>query len=109
MTNRLYTGEERRRAVRFPFDAWVKVEHDGGSFEARGTDFNDDNVRIVHATALPEGTAVTVSVVDEVGNHVVLRGEVIRVGEPDGDGNVTMVIRRARASTPPTPDGSRGP
>lgn len=102
MANRLYTGDERRKAVRFPFDAWVKVEHSEGSFEARGTDFNDEFIRIVKAHHLEPGVEVKVSVVDEVGNHVTIRGEVFRSGEPDADGVVTMVIKRT--SEPPATD-----
>ena len=111
MKDRLYTGAERRQAVRFPFDAWVKVEHDGGDFEARGTDFNDEFIRIVEATPLEAGTEVKVSVVDEVGNHVLILGEVFRSGKPDAKGACTMVIRRTSepvAAEPPADGGGDG-
>ena len=94
MTQGLYTGQDRRKAVRYRFDAEVKVEHEGGSFEARGTDFNDESICVVHTEALSVGTSVTLHVVDELGNNVIFEGEVARVGKAEEEGFEEMVIRR---------------
>lgn len=92
MAQGVYTGKDRRKSVRFRFNAEVTVTWSGGSFEARGTDFNDDSISIVHGDALDVGTKVELAVTDELGNDITLQGEVARTGE-DEDG-VTMVIRR---------------
>jgi hypothetical protein len=94
----VYTGKDRRRAVRFPFRAEVKVEHEGGVLAARGVDFNDDSVSIEHDTALPVGTTVTLFVVDELGNDITMHGEVARA-EPCDEGRSAMVIRRIDPET----------
>ena len=99
MTQGVYTGKERRRAVRYRFNAEVKVEHDGGEFEARGTDFNDESISIVHTKALPVGAAVKLFVVDELGNHITLHGEVARLGDSE-EGLTTMVIKRCDEPSP---------
>jgi len=92
MTQGIYTGKDRRKSVRFRFNAEVQVTWSDGSFEARGTDFNDDAISIVHREALEIGTKVEVAVTDELGNDITLYGEVARTSEEDGE--VTMVIRR---------------
>jgi imidazolonepropionase-like amidohydrolase len=94
MSQGVYTGEERRQAVRYRFDAEVKLEHEDGSFEARGTDFNDESIRVVHSEALAVGTPVKLHVVDELGNNIVLEGEVARVGAAEESGFEEMVIKR---------------
>lgn len=89
----VYTGRDRRQSVRFPIKVEIKVEHEGGTFEARGVDFNDDAVSIEHDAALAVGTAVTIYVTDELGNDITMHGEVARASELEG-GRVTMVIQR---------------
>jgi len=92
MAQGVYTGEDRRRSVRFRFNAEVMVTWSGGKFEARGTDFNDDAISIAHSEGLEVGTKVELAVTDELGNDITLFGEVARQSEEDGE--VTMVIRR---------------
>lgn len=94
MSQGVYTGKERRKAVRYRFNAEVLVEHDGGDFEARGTDFNDESIRVIHSEALAVGTLVKLHVVDELGNNIILEGEVARIGASDEEGYEEMVIRR---------------
>jgi hypothetical protein len=89
----IYTGRDRRQSVRFPIKVEVKVEHEGGTFEARGVDFNDDAVSIEHEVALAVGTKLTIYVTDELGNDITMRGEVARASEMEG-GRFTTVIQR---------------
>ncbi len=99
MSQGVYTGKDRRQSVRFRFDAAVKVEHEGRSFDALGTDFNDDAISIIHEEALPVGASVTLSVVDELGNTIEMKGEVARIKRNDGDELYSMVIQRIQQSS----------
>lgn len=101
MTQGVYTGKERRTAVRYRFDAEVNVEHDGGTFEAKGTDFNEESICVIHSEALAVGTNVKLHVVDELGNNIILEGEVARIGPADEEGYEEMVIRRIPGGTTP--------
>jgi hypothetical protein len=93
MAQGVYTGTDRRRSVRFPFKAEVKIEHAGGAIEARGINFNDDAISVEHDAALDVGTAVTVFVVDELGNDITMHGDVARAEGAD-QGRYLIVIRR---------------
>jgi hypothetical protein len=97
MAQGVYTGRDRRQSVRFPINVVIKVEHESGTFEARGVDFNDDAVSIEHDAALAVGTAVTIFVTDELGNDITMLGQVARASEIEG-GRFTMVIQRAEPS-----------
>ena len=94
MTQGVFTGADRRKSVRFRFDAEVKVEHAGGVFDARGTDFNDDALGILHGEEIDVGTEVTVHVTDELRNKVTLKGEVARSGPADEGDQIATVIKR---------------
>ena len=94
MSQGVFIGDDRRKSVRYPFDAQVKVEYAGGSFQARGTDFNDDALGIIHSLPLDVGTEVTVYVTDELGNKVTLKGVVARVAPAEEDDKVVMVVKR---------------
>lgn len=66
---------------------------EGGTFEAQGTDFNDDSLRLIHTEELKAGTEVSISVIDEMGNRVRMKGVVIRTS-PTEEGRFSLVIQR---------------
>ncbi len=94
MSKGIYTGKDRRRSVRFRFDAVVTVKYDGETFEARGSDFNDDAIGILYKDAIPTGAGVELSVIDELGNRIELTGEVARSDPSDDGEGFVMVVKR---------------
>lgn len=97
MSQGVYTGRERRKLIRYHFDAEVRVEHNEGCFDARGIDFNVESFRVIlpHAEVLPVGSAVKLCIIDELGSEICVDGEVFRVCKAEEEGYKALVIRRS--------------